>query len=738
MNNNQERALKTIEGYIYRIVILFAGRLLVMPTLHDVESRESAEHILSLLDPSRHKRVLFELNEEGCSALHTAAYHGRTDVIDYLCNLPSCTEDLIIALDNDGQTALHCAQNKEVAEILITKLTDAAKQNDYITTGDADGWTVLHLAVEGNNCDLATYLCSLSLVKDALLWGRDVLLRTAFFYAETLQMAQILLNAMNVEERVEYICARDIRNQTILHKASDENRTNIVAYICGMGLPESFITKMDELGRTALHYAGSEAIAQLLLETVASGRRKDFLLMSDDDLENDADMCTALHIAAEKSRMDVVKYLCTISLPDDELLLKRDAYGQTALHYAGTREIAEMLFNFVAGEKRKKYLTAYHKERKHTVLHKAADDGRTEVVEYLCSLPLPEEILLLKDEHERTALLYAQNKQIAECIVKAVNIEKQENFVSQVNSLHQTVLHVAALENRADVVSYVCSLNFGYEAGIQTAWGMNKLITVIDSTGKTALHEAKDVAIAEALIEGVKDKESYLLANVDNEGNTPLMAAATSPEVLEYLLDYISTFHNSRKILKHQLKLQNKQKQNVLHIIATSESIEAQFDVLEPYLDLIDIQTVIAEDCYNNTPLNYIASMFSTANFASFLMRLEMVSRRSVIKYRNRRKTNISEIIERQMFTKEFYQRSVLCGANTFYAVSMFYNSAYGLPQKIPRFDDNILKVVKYALNEYSLLDSSNIISHQLSATSMAIESTMPVTLGDATTIFKV
>jgi len=121
----------------------------------------------------------------------------------------------------------------------------------------------------------------------------------------------------------------------------------------------------------------NKEIAKLLVESVSSDSRNAFILCADKT------QCTALHTAAKHDRTDVVEYLCSLSLADDELILKKNSHGQTALHYAKNREIAKRLVESVLPENTIDLLLSVDKNQS-TALHFAAGTGRTDVVEYLC------------------------------------------------------------------------------------------------------------------------------------------------------------------------------------------------------------------------------------------------------------------------------------------------------------------------------------------------------------------
>jgi ankyrin repeat protein len=94
------------------------------------------------------------LDKYGRSALHKAAYEGRTEVVKFLLRTPSINAELEEMCY--GQTALHiaCARNQvDIARLLL-------RANSNINAVDLDGWTPLHLACFKGNKAVVTALLS--------------------------------------------------------------------------------------------------------------------------------------------------------------------------------------------------------------------------------------------------------------------------------------------------------------------------------------------------------------------------------------------------------------------------------------------------------------------------------------------------------------------------------------------------------------------------------------------------
>jgi len=219
-------------------------------------------------------------------------------------------------------------------------------------------------------------------------------------------------------------------------------------------------------------------------------RRKDFILSVDETQH------TALHRAANSGRTDVVEYLCSLSLADNELILKQNASGRTALHDAKNREIAKLLIESVLPENQKTFILCAD-ENQCTALHTAAKAGSTDLVEYLCSLSLPDdELILKKNAHGRTAL------------------------------------HTAAITEKTRVVECLCSLA---ELSVP-------LIFRQDCFNNTAMHHATNKTIVSCMLSSLEDAQiDELLSLTNYVGNTPILSLVElgQHESLAELLQHI-------------------------------------------------------------------------------------------------------------------------------------------------------------------------------------------------------
>ncbi|KAF6032697.1 hypothetical protein EB796_009038 [Bugula neritina] len=136
------------------------------------------------------------------------------------------------------------------------------------------------------------------------------------------------------------------------------------------------------------------------------------------------------------------------------------------------------------------------------------------------------------------------------------------------------------------------------------------------------------------------------------------------------------------------------------------------------------MKSMMSSDIYNNTPIHYVAAKYDTAVFTDFMLHLPLSKRQRIADSPNMQLTNCRMIIYQKAFKEPFYIHDVLCDEATNTLVSKFadvhllfnedWEQKFQQTDDIYMYDENMLKVLKYSLNEYSLLDAAYITSHTL------------------------
>lgn len=675
--------------------------------LHHAGSRLMAEKLVESVTPESKNIVIQSTDAESRTALHVAASCGKTDVVEYLCSLCSDEDELILMRDDCGKTALHDAENRNIVEILVNSVTPA-KQKDFVLAVDETKGTALHCAVAEERNDVAEFLCRLS-INNELALLQDGNGRTALHFAQSKDMARVLVESFKGKRKFDFLKTTDNFQWSVLHSAAVLGNTDVVEYICKSFSDDELILQRDGKGRTALHYAKNREIAKLLVESVTLERQKELVVQVDENL------CTALHKAAESGKTGIVDYFCSLSLTDDELLFKTDSGSMTLLHYAKNREIAELFVMAVKSQRQKEFVLSVDEDL-WSVLHKAAFAGATEIVEYLCGLYANfDELTLKKDKHKNTALHYAQNREIAELLIMSTTAEKRRDLILSVDENQFTVLHNAAIRGRTDIVEYLC--------GIPRI--SNLLVLIKADNGYTALHYAKNGTIAKAIISLPEMDLMQVLSIKTNEGDTPILTLTSFgrcdaiKEILQHMEDEVDF-----GVMLNHIMTRNAKNQNILHLAALSPTVEELSNILQNYLCSTDIINMMYRDSYGNTPIHYIAAKYDTKTFADFMLHLPLFLRQGVADSSNSQLINCRKIIYRKSFHELFYIHKVLCD-NTNKTLTSKFGQVKGLfaddleqqitdSEKAFKYDGNILKVLKYSLNEYSLLDSTYKTSHTL------------------------
>jgi len=591
--------------------LLFAKDSIGCTALHYSSNQKIAQSLVESIAPERQRDFILSITHNQQTTLQIAAALGRTDVVEYLCSLP-VKDELLLAKDIKGRTALHYSSNQKIAQSLVESVT-AEKQRDFILSVTNNQQTALHVAAELGRTDIVEYLCG-STLKDELLFAKDSIGCTALHLSSIPKIAQSLVESVTAERRKDFIFLGTDCRSTALHVAAKNGRTDIVEYLCSLSVKEKLVLVKNGFGCTAVQFSSNQKIAQSLVKSVTSERQKNFILSVTNYQQ------TALDIAAELGRTDVVGYLC--SLPEkDDLLFAKYSNGCTALHFSSNQKIAQLLVESVTPGKQRDFILLVTEDQR-TALHLAAYNGRTDVVEYFCSLPEKDKLLFTKDSKGYTALHFSSNQKIAQLLVESVTAEKQRDFILSVADRQHTALHIAAYNGKTDVVEYLCSLP-----------EKDELLFTKDSKGCTPLHLSSKKKIAESLVESVtSEKQREFILSVDNRQLTALHNAVIEgrADVVEYLCSlalkeelvlkktlcgYTTLYFSSiRKIAQSLVEsVTPERRRDFILLACNAQSTALHFAAKKGRTDVVEYlcslpmkeELVFAKDTYDWTPLHY-------------------------------------------------------------------------------------------------------------------------------------
>jgi len=387
----------------------------------------------------------------------------------------------------------------------------------------------------------------------------------------------------------------------------------------------------------------------------------------------------------------------------------------TALHSVNNAETARQLVESVEVCKQKEFILSVD-DNKCTPLHVAAHEGKTDVVEYLCSLSTTDNELILKqDVNGRIALHHAGNSKIAKLLVEAVLPGDRNSFILSVDDGQLTALHVAVMLEKTQVVEYLCSFS---ELYVPLMFGQ-------DFFSNTAMHYATNKKIVSCMLSGLKSAQiDELLSVINNVGNTIILSLAEfgQHESLAELFQHIENKADLK--LRTYLEQHNYTGQNIFHLAARSLFLDSCYAVLKDYVGCLKLENMMFPDMCGNTPIHYVAAKYDTRIFADFMLQLSLPTRQEIINSSNSKLIDCRMIIRQKKFSESFYIKKVLADDEHSSLATKF--AFFGLirkdgkqqlahPENVYKYDESILKVLKYCLNEYSLLDSAYTTSHSLS-----------------------
>lgn len=602
---------------------------------------------------------------------------------------------------------LHFARNKTTAQEIIQSV-EPEKRKDLLLYIDNNQRTALHVAVTHGRVDVVEYLCNFFPKNNELILKKDCYGSTALHYAEDDEVARILVESVTPNKQRILVFSADDDDCTALHRAALFGRKNVVQYLCNLfTIKDELILKKYSVGGTALHCAENKEIAKLLVESLVQEKQRELLLSADED------HWTALHSAAHSGKTDIVEYFCSLQQISEMVVMKAND-GRTALHHADNKKIAALLIESVAPEDQRSFVLAADKSL-NIAVHTAAHACRTDVVKYFCHL-FPDEIIFMTEIDGWTTLHCAGNREIAEFLVESVSPNERYSFILSTEKDGFTPLHTASILGKADVVEYLCGVP-------QTNYD---LIFAQSANQYTALHVSHNREVVENIFSHAESPlVKVILAVEDDKGNTPILSLTRFGryDALAKLLEYVEEDADPCTLSIH-LQKHNKLNQNILHLAALSPSLKELYDVLQDYLPGIDMKSMMSSDIYNNTPIHYVAAKYDTAVFTDFMLHLPLSKRQRIADSPNMQLTNCRMIIYQKAFKEPFYIHDVLCDEATNTLVSKFadvhllfnedWEQKFQQTDDIYMYDENMLKVLKYSLNEYSLLDAAYITSHTL------------------------
>lgn len=202
--------------------------------------------------------------------------------------------------DRTNRTPLHLANSPEIAAVLIKN--GAKIEADQINTAYYSHGTLLHQASQIGSKLMIEFL----LQSGANIVAKDYQDNTPLHFAPSPEIAALLIADIN---------ARNSNGETPLHKAVENDKTELVEFLLAKGANSN---AQDNQGETPLHKADNNTIIELLLYQNANSNAQD-------NWGN-----TPLHNAASLLKLDQV----TLLMAKGANVNIRNNQGNTPLHVA--------------------------------------------------------------------------------------------------------------------------------------------------------------------------------------------------------------------------------------------------------------------------------------------------------------------------------------------------------------------------------------------------------------------
>ncbi|KAF6040505.1 hypothetical protein EB796_001182 [Bugula neritina] len=744
--------------------------------LHLVRDVEAAKHLLAKIEAPKQEKVLRLVDTNQRNILHHACLQNSKELILFYLSCDISLEALLWHKDTSNKLPFHYAKDLGVISCIISIIPQEDKA-DYILSGvEKNEFDMVMAAAIQERFDVVEFLLNnlLSAHENALIKTTTNLLKFAeanyfnedkdeiyptvmirphlsdFLYVNLMSKESLLFERVRGSIKLTYI------NNSLLASyilRTSENKTvNVDLALAG-------VKKVNRRNLSALTFKLANAkvlnqtlkmrhkpLLHLLADASKMSLKNSVVLTSSSD-----DKKSFFHQAIEK-QINLVDRILIETVDYHLLLSKPDQNGKVPLHYVGNVQLAKTLLNTIDINSRANYLQMYTRDVHMNSLHIASRNGCHEMVSYIITA-LPYDSLFDKDINGMTALHHASTSAVCREILNAISNESEKDKILQeINNDGQTVLHIAARQGKVELVQEIFDQcddwksisTFCDEKG-RTALHYAtdpQIIEIIlgnfqeencsillqrDSFGKTALHYSNNGDIARSLINLAEDPME-LLTIEDKNGFTGLTHAIKhgNLSLFEDMLDCIEDLPYDGDILANLAKMKNCYKQNIYHLACLSPFMD---QILEAIICRIvpQVSDLTSPDIYRNTPISYAVSKFNAKVFSNFMLSLPLPLRKKAIDQKNIKNVSCRTILSTQMFSTQYYTTSVLCSPA---AVDQIYGGTYfemdreykmeadgffscNLDFRV-QFSTDILKVLHYALNQYSLLEPMFVLSQAL------------------------
>lgn len=356
---------------------------------------------------------------------------------------------------------------------------------------------------------------------------------------------------------------------------------------------------------------------------------------------------TALHFHSLAGRSEVVQYLLELNQPGKHVMLSiKDQLGQTALHMADSKAVAEALLDALPSEDRQDYILIPNLFGR-TAVHTAIDTCKHEVIQCLMSNIQHHGDPRLLTPGGQSPLHLAKDVETMKCFIDSLPPDKRKDFLCvTMGPPKYSVLQRAVIEGKVDVVRYLLSLPDLSELSI---------LVQPNRMGETVWHLAKNKDVATELVTGTahygkgKQNDWLFIKNISQQTAFRDHAFEGRSDVLSLLLSQLTTEDCARLLTE-----KDNWGKTCLHWAKDQDCAQLLLEAVDETLRIPFIQV---EDRKGNTCLASAAEQGKVDVFRYLFDVLEEeIDMDTILSHKNADDNDIYHLAYKSEESKQFYQ----------------------------------------------------------------------------------
>ena len=407
------------------------------------EHVEVVWQMLRAVHPDRLQSVLLQPSLSSRTALHIAAGHGHSELVELLLSTPHGHAAQATDGPQKCTMPLHLAASSGHAAVVLQLLQAGATAADAnVNQLDEQGFTALMLAAKHGHAASVSALLEVSACRSDLCCPEGLTALGLAASAGHLEVVEYLVMAS--QQTWQQSGPKPERDRSALHCASTLGNTAIVQRILFSPWHSAAITVADKTGCMPLHIAARHGHAAVVVQLLEAGAAAA-------DIVNQQDHrgLTALMAAAEGGHAAVVRELCQMPCIHGAC----SKYGWTAMDLAARGGHSDVLQHLLSclPPNQPQLVSHCQDHRRHTPLHHAATGGHQEAITMLLSAPAGGEAIGLADRSGSTPLHWAavnghtpsvlQLLQAGASAANIINLQNDDGFTALMAAAGKPWLH---------------------------------------------------------------------------------------------------------------------------------------------------------------------------------------------------------------------------------------------------------------------------------------------------------